>query len=378
MRDIMSELFKWDQDIFLQNLFISLDTKTLRRCCEVSKLWREFINRRVWGCARLRPGLIVRLWTDFHPVQQELVVRGAVTSIACDDQIMVCGYTDGTCEVFNEETGECIDTFDDNEEGIHYTSSKVTVGENIIEKISYGSDQSDRAGNSYFGIWRKIAFQKMFESVQDDEKDYVYLLDHGKDEKLSKAGKYQKSGGMYKILEDSLKDVKYLPKRDFCTDGIYFVFGMQHEICICEVRCETKIRKVSMESNIVNLTMRDHNVLILQDFKFSVLDLDTDKICLKGENSFQLISTSSNAQIVSILDAQNFIKLYTWTDLTNPNLPTCLPIHTFSLPIPTSPYTIPCICLSQTTLIAATTGSNSIFSYQLWRDRPQLARDGEE
>eukprot|EP00092_Neocalanus_flemingeri_P097063 GFUD01123642.1.p1 GENE.GFUD01123642.1~~GFUD01123642.1.p1 ORF type:complete len:126 (+),score=31.39 GFUD01123642.1:360-737(+) len=92
---------------------------------------------------------------------------------------MVCGYTDGTCEVFNEETGECIDTFDDNEEGIHYTSSKVTVGKNIIEKISYGSDQSGRADNSHFGIWRKIAFPKMFESVHDDEKDYVYLLEHG-------------------------------------------------------------------------------------------------------------------------------------------------------------------------------------------------------
>ena len=105
MRDEMSELFKWDQDMFLQNLFISLDTSTLRRCREVSKLWRDFIDRRVWGCSRLRPGLIVRLWKDFQPVQHELVVGGSVTSIACDDQIIVCGYTDGDCEVFSNVPG---------------------------------------------------------------------------------------------------------------------------------------------------------------------------------------------------------------------------------------------------------------------------------
>ena len=48
MSDLMSELFKWDQDVFLQNLFISLDTNTLRNCREVSILWRGVYLAVCW------------------------------------------------------------------------------------------------------------------------------------------------------------------------------------------------------------------------------------------------------------------------------------------------------------------------------------------
>ena len=175
----MSELFKWDQDIFLQNIFISVDMSTLRRCSLVSKLWREFIDRRVWGCARLRPRLVLGLWKDFHPVQQELIVGGSVTSIACDDQIIVCGYTDGACEVFSNVAGDCIDTLSDAQEHFHYSSSKVKVGKDIIAKIAYGSDGS--VGKYCIGIWRKNSFEKIYDSVLDNKKECVLLQEY-KDE----------------------------------------------------------------------------------------------------------------------------------------------------------------------------------------------------
>ena len=51
----------------------------------------------------------------------------------------------------------------------------------------------------------------------------------------------------------------------------------------------------------------------MQDFTFSALNLNTKEIHLKGQSSVQLVSTSSNLHLVSILDAQNTIHLYTWT-----------------------------------------------------------------
>ena len=97
----MKELFMWDQDLFLQNIFLYLDTSSLRRCRQVSKVWKDFIDSRVFGCKRLKPRLIERLWTAFEPIEQELVVEGSVTSIVCDDEVIVCGYADGACDVFS-------------------------------------------------------------------------------------------------------------------------------------------------------------------------------------------------------------------------------------------------------------------------------------
>ena len=44
MFDLMTELFKWDWDLFLQNIFLSIDTSTLRRCRQVSQVWKDFID----------------------------------------------------------------------------------------------------------------------------------------------------------------------------------------------------------------------------------------------------------------------------------------------------------------------------------------------
>ena len=115
------------------------------------------------------------------------------------------------------------------------------------------------------------------------------------------------------IVQENLNDVKDLPKGDFLTNGIYCIARTKHDIYFYKFGFETEVRNVSMEKNIVNLSMNDQHVLILQDYQFSVLNLNNEEIQLKGQSSVQLISTSSNPHVVSILDAQNTINLFTWT-----------------------------------------------------------------
>jgi hypothetical protein len=178
MLDIMTELFKWDQDLFLQNIFLSLDTSTLRRCRQVSQVWQGFIDSRVFGCKRLKPNLIERLWKDFQPIEQEVVVAGSVTSIVCDDEVIVCGYSDGACGVFSCDTKAYVTTISDKQEDIHYSSSKAILGKVIIAKISYGCDQEGRNGKCSIGIWMKTGFKKIYSTVLESEKDCVYLQEH--------------------------------------------------------------------------------------------------------------------------------------------------------------------------------------------------------
>ena len=171
MTDIISELIKWDQEIFLQNVFLFLDMNSLGKCREVAPHWRDFIDQRVWGCQKLRMRLLNRMWQDFQPVHKELIVRGSVTSIECDDQIIVCGYSDGSCEVFENDTGECIG---DVEEDIYYTGSRVELGKDIIVKIAYGSDTTGKVVSD-LGIWRKKTRKRIFRSLTDDQKNCLYV-----------------------------------------------------------------------------------------------------------------------------------------------------------------------------------------------------------
>ena len=141
MVDLITELINWDQEIFLRTLFLSLDLSSLRNCKMVSHTWRYFLSERVLGCAGLRSVLVGRLWEDLQTEDRDLVVRGSVTSIGWNRQTIVCGYSDGTAEVF---AGECISRLSDVEEGVHYTGCRVHIGKDIIAKIAFGSDATGK------------------------------------------------------------------------------------------------------------------------------------------------------------------------------------------------------------------------------------------
>ena len=117
------------------------------------------------------------------------------------------------------------------------------------------------------------------------------------------------------MLEVNLKYLKAMPKGDFLTDGINFISRRKHQIFFFKLEDDRGVRNIPMNTNVVNITMTmsTQHVLILQDFSFSVLNLNSEQICLKGVSSVQFISTSSNSHVVSILDAQHTISLFTWT-----------------------------------------------------------------
>ena len=98
MADLISELIKWNQEIFLRTLFLSLDLSSLRNCKKVSHTWRYFLAERVLGCAGLRSVWVGRLWEDLQTEDRDLVVGASVTSIGWDRQAIVCGYSDGTAK----------------------------------------------------------------------------------------------------------------------------------------------------------------------------------------------------------------------------------------------------------------------------------------
>ena len=78
---LMSSLFLHDQDWPLQNIFLSLDTASLRVCRDVCREWRTFIDRRVMGCTRYREMITDKIWEDFRYSRKIIHVTKEVTSI---------------------------------------------------------------------------------------------------------------------------------------------------------------------------------------------------------------------------------------------------------------------------------------------------------
>jgi len=378
----MSELFKWDQDVFLQNLFISLDTNTLRNCREVSILWREFIDRRVWSCERLKAGLLLRLWKDFLPINDEFAVRGSLTSISCDETATVVGYTDGTCEVISEGRDSFIETLGDKQEEIYFSSSQVSLGNNLLVKIAYGSDESRTVMKYHLAIWKKTSFIQVFDCVQENKKYLVHLQVVGDEifirtgNELSKLKCFQDHQGQIRISETYIKNECELPIGDFWTNGEYILTrGGYQDIHFYKFGVEEDIRKVSTKQNIVTLCVNDQSVALLEDFQISLLNLSTEEIQIRSQSSVRLKAMSNNSYVVAILDDKNMINLYTWKDLTNPKLPTCQATSSFHLPLPPDSYSHPLISLSSSALLAALPGSNRILSYHLWRRGTQHIGD---
>ena len=106
----MSSLFLTDQDWFLQNAFLSLDTSSLRQCREVNTEWRSFIERRVRGCKRYKSALTRRLWKEFHPIKNKLMVNDSAVEIVVSEDNMsqadhapcvVCSIPCLTCSTVN-------------------------------------------------------------------------------------------------------------------------------------------------------------------------------------------------------------------------------------------------------------------------------------
>ena len=311
MVDLISELIKWDQEIFLRNLFHSLDLSSLRNCKKVSHTWRYFLSERVLGCAGLRSVLVGRLWEDLQTEDRDLVVGGSVTSIGWDKLAIVCGYSDGTAEVF---AGECITRLSDVEEGVHYTGSRVYIGKDIIVKIAFGSDDATGKVVSDVGVWSKRTGQRIFKSLVDEQDTCLHAR------VVDNMVFYRTGSSLTKIdvnrndvVQEDLKTIKDLSKQDFLTDGEYFVFRSENKITRYKAGCDvSEAIEVTAEKTVLVMTMTWPNVVALHGDSFSVVNFTTKTIEVKGHSSTKLVSIHSNLAVVAVMNCTNQIHFYNW------------------------------------------------------------------
>jgi hypothetical protein len=118
--------------------------------------------------------------------------------------------------------------------------------------------------------------------------------------------------GEIKILKANKDFVKDIPKGDFKIDKMTFISKEKQNIYLYNLEYGKDIFTLSKETNIVDFASKHPFVLVLQAFRFSVLNQITKEICFQKECSEQLISTSSNYHVVSILDTKNMIQIYNW------------------------------------------------------------------
>ena len=174
MSDLVSGLISWDQELFLQTLFLSLDLASLENCTKVCQTWTQFLAARVFLCTRLRMVLEARLWEEMQAEHREVVVGGSVTSMVWDRKVIVCGYSDGSGEVLaNNESGECIARLSDVEEGVHYTGSTVLLGKDVVIKIAYGSVDTGKIVTD-LGVWSRSGGPRIFKSLLTDQRYGLY------------------------------------------------------------------------------------------------------------------------------------------------------------------------------------------------------------
>ena len=110
-----------------------------------------------------------------------------------------------------------------------------------------------------------------------------------------------------------LHKLEQILKGDFLTNCKYIVARCKNVISFSKLGSESDVCKISTEKQVLDLSLRGHFVAILQDYSFSILNLKTKEIQLKGQSSNQLISITSNSNIVAVLDASNTVFIYNWT-----------------------------------------------------------------
>ena len=124
---------------------------------------------------------------EFHSVY-DIRILNVTHHASCDEDLVVCGYTDGSCEVFNAATSDFLYKIEEQERDFIPSSSKVYLGKDIVVKIAFGTDALAGRGKSDIGIWSKISQRKIFSCFHNSRNLCVYLKVH-KNTLLIRCGK---------------------------------------------------------------------------------------------------------------------------------------------------------------------------------------------
>jgi len=370
----MNNLFVWGQDFFLQSVFLSLDTSSLKSCRNVCVDWKDFIDARVWGCRKYKQSLIRRLWLDFSPSVRTLSLLKSeadrVTSVTCDENIIFCGYADGRCKIYSINSGEQLGVIDDTAPDIHYSHCKVYIGRDIIVRIAFGFSTSNNEGRCDIGVWSKETRRKLFRTVHRN-RNMCFFLRVIDNTIIVREGR---NFCRISILEDcsikykALHHLDRLLRGDFLANSNFIVSKHGDKIMYLQLEPHYKIFEVYISKKIIDICLHENFLLILHDSSITLFNLNTGST---HDNVVKLdkkpISMEVNSHVLAVLDQSNDVHIFSMTDTLHcsskmPVTGTCIKLKISC----NSKTSFPKISLTPTSLIAYSYICDTFLVYSLW------------
>ena len=133
--NLIQNLFDFGLEEIIQQIFLYLDSKSLKNAKLTSTQWREFIDRRLWGSKYARGQLYNELILKWKGVKQartrfgnvlgrhdgpvrayepeiESSELGEITYLVCDMQVIICSSNNGKVITFDANTCELLYSHD--------------------------------------------------------------------------------------------------------------------------------------------------------------------------------------------------------------------------------------------------------------------------
>ena len=143
MQDIVTNLLNKNQVVFLIQVFLSIDTESLKRCFHVCQNWKLFLQEYLLLSSYNHRKIVNKAWLEFTPSHEMLITHGSITHISNsrsydDDDEVIVSFTNGEADIINREIIGTITEEQLDNENLYCTSSGAEIGEDIIVTINYG------------------------------------------------------------------------------------------------------------------------------------------------------------------------------------------------------------------------------------------------
>ena len=177
---LIQNLFDFGLEEIIQQIFLYLDSKSLKNAKLTSTQWREFIDRRIWGSKYAKGQLYNELILKWKGVKQARTRFGNVlgrhdgpvrahepeiksleleelTYVVCDMQVIICSSYNGKVITFDANTCELLYS--------HDLSKPPPVVGNYLLLPPYGEIQMDISGEHLILVCTNKGFIKILNKV---------------------------------------------------------------------------------------------------------------------------------------------------------------------------------------------------------------------
>ncbi|XP_023335835.1 uncharacterized protein LOC111707067 [Eurytemora carolleeae] len=213
----MEELLRHNLDHVLINIFLRLDGKSLKNVQLVNHEWDNFVRTRIWNSKRNRKIIKDNLWCNSTYSTRHIETGKCITSLSCDNSILVCGFTDGTVNIYHLDSGELIIELRTNSSAEQCTSTQVGLSTSLVAAMSVGTRFKDRTGGILFKVivWNRVDWSEVT-SLESSARTKFWISDkylgirNDDDLVIWKVRKHRDTS-IHKYLYIHLKEVTPLP-----------------------------------------------------------------------------------------------------------------------------------------------------------------------